>query len=219
MISGFIIKKGDMTRNFREDGTCIPITKCQALPIVVIQVKTSHTKPSSVQFGYGHKKKLNNAILSKLKKLKIKNTPSRFIEFKLISDDLPQIGSEINFDSVFSLGELVDVTGRSKGRGFSGVIKRHGFHRQPVTRGQSDRTRAPGSIGAQTPGKVIKGKKMPGHFGNKQITVQNLEIIAFDKDSNQVSIKGDLPGHKNSWLIVKKQASAKSALEVKGVTK
>lgn len=205
MISGFVIKKGDMTRVFREDGVCIPVTKCQALPITVTQIKTNDAKPCSVQFAYGYKKRPNNAIFKKLKKLKIKGNPSKFIEFKLFSKDSPEIGSEIHFNSVFSLGEIVDVIGKSKGRGFSGVIKRHGFHRQPVTRGQSDRTRAPGSIGAQTPGKVLKGKKMPGRFGNKQITVQNLEIIAFDKKNNQVSIKGDLPGHKNAWLIVKKK--------------
>ena len=196
-----------MTRIFQEDGSCIPVTKCQALPLLVTQINQQHNsaKDTSVQLAYGTKKKPNRTIASKLKKLKIKTSPAHFVEFTLRAEKSPELGSEVAFDSVFEIGETVDVIGVSKGRGFAGVIKRHGFHRQPVTRGQSDRTRAPGAIGAQTPGKVLKGKKMPGHFGNKQVTVQNLKIITYDQQTHIATIKGDLPGHKNGWLIVRKK--------------
>ena len=200
MISGYIVKKGEMTSIFSNKGKKISVTKCTALPLTVTQIKTDEKdKYSAIQVAVGEKKRLFQAVE---KKLKIK--PLHFKEFKLITDPAPAIGDQITFDTVFQINDIVSVSGTTKGRGFAGVIKRHGFHRQPVTGGQSDRTRAPGSIGAQTPGKVLKGKKMPGHFGNNTHTVSNLKIISFNPENNQVMISGSVPGHTNSWIIISK---------------
>lgn len=129
--------------------------------------------------------------------------PRFFQEFKLTSDQIPEIGVNISIESVFNNGEIIDVTGTSKGHGFAGVVKRHGFKKQPIL-GSSDRVRRPGSIGAQTPGKVIKGKKMPGHYGNKKVTVSNLKIFKVDKDQHLLYVAGAVPGHVNSWVIITK---------------
>lgn len=206
MISGFIVKKLTSTRLFDDKGLMLSGTLCQASDLALTQVKTDKVDSyMSLQFAYGIKKNQTKPVLSKLKKLKIKTIPKGFVEFSQTDDTKLSPGDLVSFDRVFSVGDAVDATGKSKGRGFAGVIKRHDFHQQPVTRGASDRTRAPGAIGAQTPGKVVKGKKMPGHFGNKTATVKNLKILQFDKDKKQVIISGSLPGHKNSWLIIKKQ--------------
>jgi len=206
MISGFIVKKLNSTRLFDDNGNMLSGTVCQASDLILSQIKTDKIDSyTSLQFAYGSKKHQTKPILSKLKKIKIKVIPKGFIEFSQTDETKLSPGDLVSFDQVFSVGDSVDARGKSKGRGFAGVIKRHGFHRQPVTRGASDRTRAPGSIGAQTPGKVVKGKKMPGHFGNITTTVKNLKILRFDKDKKQVIISGSLPGHKNSWLIIKKQ--------------
>lgn len=207
MISGYIVKKREMTSIFDKDGKRISVTKCQALPLTVTQVKTvDKDSYSALQFAYGSKKTLDSAVSKKLAKLKIDLKPLKFIEFAPTSQDaeLPKPGETVSFDAVFSENDSVSATGTSKGRGFAGVIKRHGFRRQPVTRGQSDRTRAPGSIGAQTPGKVLKGKKMPGHYGNKTITVSNLKIYSYNPETNEVMIRGSIPGHINSWVILNK---------------
>jgi len=204
MISGFIVKKLNSTRLFDIDGNMLSGTICQAPELVLTQIKTEEKDSyKSLQFAYGQKKTQSQPISAKLKKLKIKKTPKGFIEFTPKDDTDLKIGDLVSIDQVFSENDIVNVTGTSKGHGFAGVIKRHGFHRQPVTRGASDRTRAPGSIGAQTPGKVVKGKKMPGHFGNITATVKNLKILKIDKDKKQVIISGSLPGHRNSWLVIK----------------
>lgn len=205
MISGYIVKKGEMTSIFSDKGKKISVTKCTALPLTVTQIKTDEKdRYSAIQVAVGEKNRLPQAVEKKLKKLKLKIKPLHFKEFKLTADTPPAIGDQITFDSVFQINDIVSVAGTTKGRGFAGVIKRHGFHRQPVTGGQSDRTRAPGSIGAQTPGKVLKGKKMPGHFGNTTHTVSNLKIISFDSENNQAMISGSVPGHTNSWIIISK---------------
>ena len=118
--------------------------------------------------------------------------------------DLLKLKQKISVDQVFSPGSVLKATGVSKGRGFSGVIKRWGFHSQPATHGQSDRERAPGSIGAQTPGRVIKGKKMPGHYGNAKKTVKNLKVFSVDAKKEEILIKGALPGPRRSWLVLLK---------------
>lgn len=204
MISGFIVKKGQMTSMFTEDGKRIAVTKCIAKPLVVTQVKNQEKDAyQAVQVAYGERRKLNQATSSKLAKLKIEALPKGFKEFDLTSDQTPEIGSNISFDTVFAVGEEVDITGISKGRGFAGVIKRHGFKKQPI-RGSSDRVRHPGSIGAQTPSKVVRGKKMPGHMGNVNKTVMGLKIISINPETNEILISGSFPGHFNSWITITK---------------
>ena len=204
MISGFLVKKGQMTSIFTEDGKRIAVTKCRALPLVVTQVKTQEKDGyQAVQVAYGQRKRLDQSTSSKLNKLKIEGTPKGFKEFFLTSDQTPEVGSNISFDTIFTVGEKVDITGISKGRGFAGVIKRHGFKKQPLL-GASDRVRHPGSIGAQTPGKVVRGKKMPGHMGNVNKTVENLKIVAINPENNEILISGSFPGHFNSWITITK---------------
>ena len=204
MISGFLVKKGQMTSIFTEDGKRIAVTKCVAKPLVVTQIKNQEKDGyQAVQVAYGQRKRLDQSTSSKLKKLKIEGTPKGFQEFFLTSDQTPEVGSNISIDTIFTVGEKVDITGISKGRGFAGVIKRHGFKKQPLL-GASDRVRHPGSIGAQTPGKVVKGKKMPGHMGNVNKTVENLKIIAINPENNEILISGSFPGHFNSWITITK---------------
>jgi large subunit ribosomal protein L3 len=207
MISGFIARKGTMTSRFLPDGRQIAVTICKTEPLKVTQVKTPQTDGyQAIQFAYGSRRTLKNPVSKKLTKLGIDLKPFGFIEFKPLSvDQLPTVGQDVTIDQVFAVGDMVDVTGVSKGRGFAGVIKRYGFQRQPVSGGQSDRTRAPGAIGAQTPGKVLKGKRMPGHYGNHQITVSHLRII--DITPNQeIVLSGPIPGAINSWITISKKA-------------
>lgn len=204
MISGFLVKKGRMTSIYNKDGQRVGVTRCSALPLKVTQIKTVEKDGyQSIQIAYGSKKKINQAVSKKIKKLKLDIKPRFFQEFKLTSDKVPEIGSDITIDTVFTVGETIDATGRSKGHGFAGVIKRHGFAKQPIL-GSSDRVRHPGSVGAQTPGKIIKGKKMPGHFGNKNKTVSNLKVFSIDPTKNEILIQGSIPGSFNSWLTIKK---------------
>lgn len=204
MISGFLVKKGQMTSVFTEDGKRIAVTKCVAKPLVVTQIKSKEKDGyQAVQVAYGQQKKSDHPTSSKLNKLKIEGTPKGFQEFFLTSDQIPEVGSNISIDTIFTVGENIDVTGISKGRGFAGVIKRHGFKKQPLL-GASDRVRHPGSIGAQTPGKVVRGKKMPGHMGNVNKTIENLKIVAINPENNEILISGSFPGHFNSWVTITK---------------
>jgi len=204
MISGFLVKKCQMTSVFTEDGKRIAVTKCVAKPLVVTQIKNQDKDGyQAVQVAYGQRKRLDQSTSVKLNKLKIEGTPKGFQEFFLTSDQIPEVGSNISIETIFTVGEKVDITGISKGRGFAGVIKRHGFRKQPLL-GASDRVRHPGSIGAQTPGKVVKGKKMPGHMGNVNKTVENLKIVAINPENNEILISGSFPGHFNSWITITK---------------
>lgn len=204
MISGFIAKKGKMTSVFNQQGQQIPVTVCHTIPLLVTQIKTeSKDGYQAVQLAYPRCFR-SSPVLSAKTKIKPQNKTFAFHEFKITGKKVPQVGDKITIDSVFSPEEQINVTGISKGRGFSGVIKRHGFHRQPVTRGQSDRTRAPGAIGAQTPGRVLKGKKMPGHYGVAKQTITGLKVVSIDKDHQTITISGPLPGHFNSVLILSK---------------
>ncbi len=206
MISGFLIKKGHMTSVYTPEGHRIAVTKCSAPSLKITQIKTKDKDGySSIQIAYDSKKHLDNATSAKLNKLKLDIKPRFFKEFKLTSDQIPEIGSDISIESVFTAGEIIDATGISKGHGFAGVVKRHGFKKQPIL-GSSDRVRRPGSIGAQTPGKVVKGKKMPGHFGVKKVTISGLEVYSIDPETKEIFIKGSVPGSINSWVMLKKRA-------------
>lgn len=207
MINGFIGKKIGMTNTFDTKGNRLSITRLQCSPLTVTQVKTEATdKYSALQFAFGVKKRQNKATAGRLAKIKLdKVVPLGFMEFKPTSETEIAPASSISIDQVFTAGEKINVQAVSKGRGFAGVIKRWNFRRQPVSGGQSDRVRAPGSIGAQTPGKVLKGKKMPGHMGNATTTVKNLVIHKIDPDTATLELIGSVPGHINSWVILKKQ--------------
>ncbi len=205
MISGFLVKKGRMTSIFTPEGKRVGVTKCVALPLKITQVKTVEKDGyQSVQVAYDSKKRPNKAIEGKMTKIKLDIKPRFFKELKITSDQIPEVGSEITIESVFNTGDIVDVTGTSKGHGYAGVVKRHGFKKQPLL-GASNYVRRPGSIGAQTPGKVVKGKKMPGHFGVDTVTVSRLEIFSTNPETNEIFIKGSIPGSYNSWVILKKR--------------
>lgn len=205
MISGFLVKKGLMTSVYTPEGKRIGVTKCIAQPLKVTQIKTVDKDGyQSVQVAYGSKKRLDKAIAGKMTKASLDIKPRFFKELKLTSEQIPQIGSDITIETVFNSGDVVDVVGTSKGHGFAGVIKRHGFKKQPIL-GSSDRIRHPGSIGAQTPGKVVKGKKMPGHFGVDTVTVSSLKIFSINPETNEILVTGSVPGSFNSWVTLKKR--------------
>lgn len=206
MISGFIVKKGHMTSVFTPEGKRLAVTQCVCAPLKVTQVKTTDKDGyKAVQVAYGSKKTLDQPTSAKLKKIKTDIKPQHFKEFELTAEIIPEISSDITVDAVLNIGDSIQAAGLTKGRGFAGVIKRHHFQRQPVSGGQSDRVRAPGAIGAQTPGKVVRGKKMPGHMGNKIKTITGLKIVSIDKDKQLISISGSIPGAFNSWLVLTKE--------------
>ena len=202
MLQGYLGKKIGMTQIFREDGRVVPVTVIEAGPCVVTQVKTMETDGyEAVQLGFGEVKRRNKPLSGHLKDSRL----SRFLR-EVTADDTSEfeVGQTIGVD-IFQPGEIVDVIGRSKGRGFAGVMKRWGFGGGPRTHGQSDRARAPGSIGGgTTPGKVYKGLKMGGHMGNRRITVKGLEIVEVDTERNLLLIKGGIPGAPNGLVQIRR---------------
>jgi len=205
MISGFLVKKLHLDNQYDDQGQRFVVTYCEAQPLTVTQVKTIDKDGyQAVQVGYFPKKHLSQPLTKRLKKAKISTLLSHYREFAPTSETLPEVGSTISIDQVFSANDSISVSAVSKGRGFTGVIKRHRFHRQPVTGGQSDRVRAPGSIGAQTPGKVLRGKRMPGHYGNVLSTVKNLRVVSVDPANNLLVIAGPVPGSRQGYLLVTK---------------
>ena len=202
MLQGFLGKKIGMTQIFREDGRVVPVTVIQAGPCVVTQVKTKETDGyEAVQLGFGDVKRRNKPESGHLKNSRL----SQYLR-EVATDDTNEfeVGQTIGVD-IFESGEKVDVIGTSKGRGFAGVMKRWNFGGGPRTHGQSDRARAPGSIGGgTTPGKVYKGLKMGGHMGNRRITVKGLEIIEIDTERNLLLVKGGIPGATNSLVQIRR---------------
>jgi large subunit ribosomal protein L3 len=203
---GLIGKKIGMTRIFTDDGTSIPITVIQITENRVTQIKIlKKDKYSAIQLTTGEKKhsRLNKPKLGHFKKASV--LPGRGLwEFRINSDHKYQIGLMINLDDVFKNIKKVDITGTSKGKGFSGTVKRWNFRTQDATHGNSLSHRVPGSIGQnQTPGKVFKGKKMSGHLGNHRVTVQNIKIVKIDMENNLLLVKGAVPGYPGRDLIVK----------------
>jgi len=194
-----------MEQVYLEDGRLFGVTVLHCPPATILQIKTKDKDGySSLQLGFGQTKKANKALKGHLKKSK-SATPRKIKEIKFPSDNSDlKLGDQITIDQVLEDRDLIKITGTSKGRGFAGVIKRHGFHSQPATHGQSDRERAPGSIGAQTPGKVIKGKKMPGHMGNATVSTKNLKVLKVDQKNAKIYIIGSVPGPINSWVEIQK---------------
>lgn len=204
MKTGIIAKKIGMTQIFDETGKVIPVTVVEAGPCVVAQVKTTETDGyNAVQLGYGDVKesKLTRPERGHFKKANI-SLKKHLREFRLDSIEGIKVGDELKAD-VFAEGDKIDVQGTSKGKGFQGVIKRHGQHRGPMGHG-SMYHRRPGSMGStSTPGRVYKGKNLPGHMGYETVTVQNLEIVKVDMDKNVILIKGSVPGNKGAILKIR----------------
>ncbi|MAV60740.1 MAG: 50S ribosomal protein L3 [Gammaproteobacteria bacterium] len=204
MSIGLIGKKSGMSRLFLEDGESIPVTAVSVCGNFVADIKTTDKN------GY------NALVISKLKKFnnlnksqkeffkKININPGSMAEFKLDDDEIThEVGSHLTAD-IFEVGQHVDVTGISKGKGYAGVIKRHNFAMQDATHGNSLAHRAHGSIGqCQTPGRVWKGKKMSGHMGNQQKTIQSLKIVDMDVENNVIYIKGAIPGFNGTEVKIK----------------
>ena len=204
-MAGLIAKKIGMTSIFDESGKNIACTIIEAGPCVVTQLKTFEKDGyKAVQLGFGQKKtkNINKAKLGHLKKSKTKNL-NKLVEFNF--DNEPELGSELTVD-LFNVGEYVTVTGNSKGKGFQGVVKRHGFAGVgDATHGQHNRMRAPGSIGAASyPAKVFKGMRMAGQMGNQRVKVENLEVLNIDTEKNIIVVKGAVPGFNNSFILIEK---------------
>ena len=203
---GVIGKKIGMTQIFSDNGTLLPVTVVEAGPCVVTQVKTKNSDGyDAVQIGYSDlKNKHSNKPLSgHFKKANV--SAKRFLaEFQPVSNYDYKAGQQFGV-SLFKKGELVSVTGTSKGKGFSGVMKRHGFGGGPKTHGQREHPRSAGSIGqASDPSRVFKGMKMAGQYGNKKVSTRNLEIVSVLSQDNQLLIKGAIPGANNSIVYITK---------------
>lgn len=199
---GLLGKKLGMTRLFDESGQAIPATIIQMGPCYVTQVKTvARDGYAAIQIGFGEAKRLNRPARGHLRDLPL----LRYLR-EIRTDDAAQyqVGQVLDA-SLLAVGDRVDVVGISKGKGFAGVVKRYGFRGGPKTRGQSDRLRAPGSIGSgTTPGRVYKGKRMPGRMGGERVTTQNLEVVLVDTERNLLALRGSVPGATNSLVLVKK---------------
>ena len=204
---GIVGTKQGMTRLFTEAGTSIPVTVVSVFPNIITQVKTDSSDGyNSVQVTFGSKKEkhLTKSELGHFNKFK--TPPGEGLwELQIESEDLENLtpGSEIGLDQ-FEIGQKIDITGTSKGKGFAGTVKRWNFQMQDATHGNSLAHRAPGSIGqCQTPGRVWKGKKMSGHMGFQRKTIQNLEIVGVDIEKNLLLVKGSVPGSNGTHVVVK----------------
>jgi large subunit ribosomal protein L3 len=211
-MKGFIGKKVGMTQIFDENGQVIPVTVIQAGPCYVTQIRTDERDGyTAVQLGFDElpprrngSTRLNQPKQGHLKRNGLSLPDLRVLrEFRVKDIDVEE-GQKLTISDVFEKGERVDVVGTSKGRGFAGTVKRHHFNRQPHTHGQSDRERAPGSIGSTTtPGRVLKGTRMSGHMGSERVTVQNLEVVEVDADQHLLAVRGSVPGAKGGILLIK----------------
>ena len=204
-MAGLIGKKIGMTSMFSDEGKNIPCTIIQAGPCTVTQIKTNATDGyDAVQISFDEQKesRLSKALLGHYKKANA--TPSKKL-VEVSFDTEAKLGDSLNVD-LFAEGDFVTVSGNSKGKGFQGVVKRHGFAGVgQATHGQHNRLRAPGSIGAASyPARVFKGMKMAGQTGNKKVKIQNLKVLKVIPEKNLIVIKGAVPGHKNSYVIVRK---------------
>ena len=209
MKKGIIGKKIGMTQIFDEKGNVVPVTVIEATPNVVAQVKTVETDGyNSIQLGYGEVKDKHINKPEKGHFTKAGLTAKKHLrEFRVEDVANYKVGDEVKAD-IFEAGEKIDVQGTTKGKGFQGVIKRHGQHRGPMGHG-SMYHRRPGSMGStSTPGRVFKGKKLPGHMGRITVTIQNLDVVRVDMDKNVILVKGSVPGAKGAILKIKSAVKA-----------
>ncbi len=205
-MTGLIGKKVGMIRIFDEEGAAVPVTVIEAGPCAVVQVKTEETDGyAAVQLGFGAKKekRASGAETGHAAKAGIEAAPRLLREFELGEGEGVELGQEITVD-VFEAGDSAKVTGTSKGKGFQGVVKRHGFAGRPATHGHKA-SRTPGSMGPGTdPSRVIKGKKLPGRMGGARTTLPNVEVVKVDPERNLLFVKGGVPGARNSYVLITK---------------
>ena len=208
MVEGLLGTKLGMTQVFDERGEATPVTVISAGPCVITQIKTTDNDGyEAVQLGFGRARRLSQPERGHLKKSQPEGADDELLlrhlrEFQADSLDDVQLGQEVTV-SIFKPGDVIDISGVSKGKGFAGVVKRHGFRGGPKTHGQSDRWRAPGSIGSgTTPGRVYKGQKMAGHMGAARVTTENLRIIARDDGRGLLLVAGAVPGATNGVVRV-----------------
>lgn len=209
MTKGILGEKVGMTQIFTESGELIPVTVVEATPNVVLQVKTVETDGyEAIQVGYQDKREVLSNKPAKGHVAKANTAPKRFIkEFKNVELGEYEVGKEIKVD-VFQAGDVVDVTGTTKGKGFQGAIKRHGQSRGPMSHG-SRYHRRPGSMGPVAPNRVFKNKRLAGRMGGDRVTIQNLEVVKVDVERNVILIKGNIPGAKKSLITIKSAVKAK----------
>lgn len=214
MLKAILGIKGETSQRFTQDGTRIPVTRIKAGPCYVVYIMRKEKNGyDAIQLGWGEKKmtKVSKPLQGHLRGAKLKGAPRFLQEIRLEKPtDKLKVGDQIKIADVFQPGDEVKVTGWSKGKGFTGVVKRWGFKGGPRTHGQSDRERAPGSIGQGTdPGRVWKGKKMPGRAGGNKVTVKGLMVVAIDEKNDELLIKGLVPGAINGFLTVTKTGKVK----------
>lgn len=215
MSLGLIGRKVGMTRIFTDEGASVPVTVLEVIPNRVTQVKTVATDGyTGLQVAYGERRasRINKALTGHYAKAGVA-AGAGIKEFNVAEDVLAnyQVGGNVTVD-IFSVGQLVDVTGTSIGKGFAGAIKRHNFSSNRASHGNSRSHNVPGSIGmAQDPGRVFPGKRMPGHLGDAKVTTQNLEIVRVDVERNLLLIKGSVPGSKGGNVVVRPAIKAKGA--------
>ncbi|MGO1369137.1 MAG: 50S ribosomal protein L3 [Senegalia sp. (in: firmicutes)] len=208
-MKGILGKKVGMTQIFTEEGNVVPVTVVEAGPMNVVQIKTTDIDGyNAIQIGYSDikEKNVNKPLKGHFNKAQVE-LKRHLAEFR--ADDVEgfNVGDELKVD-LFEAGDMIDVSGVSKGKGFQGVIKKYGQSRGPETHG-SHYHRRPGSMGASSsPSKVFKGKKLPGHMGHKKVTVQNLEIVKIDTENNLLLVKGAIPGPKGGLLTIKESVKA-----------
>ncbi len=207
-MSGILGKKIGMTSIFNDRGESVPCTVIEAGPCYIIQIKTiDNDGYEALQLGFEEKKEIlvNKPLAGHFKRANIQ--PKRVLrEFRGFDVKKFQVGAEVKVDALFTSGDVVSVSGTSKGHGFQGVVKRHHFGGGFKTHGQSDRLRAPGSIGSSSyPSRVLKGMKMAGRMGGDRVTVKNLRIIQVIPESNILLIRGSVPGHNNSYVEIHKE--------------
>ncbi len=203
---GLIGKKIGMTRIFSEEGIQVPVTVIEAGPCPVIGVRVEEVDGyRAVQLGFGAQKakRTSRAEMGHAAKAGLEAAPRLMREFRVSDGEEYEVGQELTVD-LFEPGDRVKVTGRSKGRGFQGVVKRHGFAGRPASHGHSD-SRSPGSMGPGTdPSRVIKGKKLPGRMGGDRTTIRNMQIVRVDRERNLLFVKGGVPGTRDSYVLISK---------------
>lgn len=211
MAKGILGKKVGMTQIFSEAGKLIPVTVIEVTPNVVLQKKTVESDGyNAIQLGYADKREkiANKPEIGHAKKAQ--TAPKRFLKEIAGEEMLAFNVGQLVKGNIFTVGELVDVTGISKGKGFQGVIKRHNYHIGPMGHG-SGYHRGIGSMGSINPARIKPGKKMPGRMGGDTRTIQNLEFVKYDQENNVILIKGSVPGAKNSYVIVSNAVKSKNA--------
>jgi large subunit ribosomal protein L3 len=205
-MAGLIGKKIGMTRIFNEEGVQVPVTVIEAGPCPVVSVRSQDQDGyQAVQLGFGAKKakRSSAAEMGHVAKAGLEAAPRLMREFRTENGEAYEVGQELTVD-LFEAGDRIKVTGRSKGRGFQGVVKRYGFAGRPASHGHP-MSRTPGSLGPGTdPSRVIKGKKMPGRMGGDRTTIRNLQVVRVDGERNLLFVKGGVPGARNGYVLISK---------------